>query len=118
MEWRRHRRVRVDLASLLRVNAHEVDGRTVDLSLGGAKIESARSVDPGKHVTVKLIVPGAAPIYIEQAEIRWVCDQTVGIRFLEIRQDRWDDLERLIEEYLDADESQNGSDRARHGRDA
>ncbi|MCP9439143.1 MAG: PilZ domain-containing protein [Nitrospira sp.] len=105
MERRRHRRVRVGLAGLLRVNSHEVNGRTIDLSLGGAKIESALPVDPGKYVTVTLMIPGAAPIVIEQAEIRWVRDRMFGVRFLEIRQGQRDDLERMIDEYLDADES-------------
>ncbi|WP_062485110.1 PilZ domain-containing protein [Candidatus Nitrospira inopinata] len=117
MERRQHRRVRAGLASWVRVNAHEVSGRAVDLSLGGAKIESALPVDPGKRVTVKLMIPGSAPIVIEQAEIRWVRDRTFGVRFLEIRQGQRDDLERLIDEYLDADESQNGSDRSYRGRD-
>lgn len=105
MERRRHRRVRVGLTSWVRVNAHEVRSRAVDLSLGGAAIEKVLSIVPGQRVAVKLMIPGAAPIVIEQAEIRWVRDQTFGVRFLEIRQGQRDDLERLIDEYLDFDES-------------
>lgn len=113
MERRRYRRVRVGLTSWVRVNAHEVRSRAVDLSLGGAAIEKVLSIVPSHRVMVKLMIPGAAPIVIEEAEVRWVCDQMVGVQFLEIQQTQRDELERLIDEYLGADESLHGSDWSR-----
>lgn len=105
MERRRHRRVPAQVKSLLRGNAHEVEGETVDLSLGGAKLESALPVQPGKQITVKLIVPGQPePIYIEQAQVQWIHDQTFGVRFLEVRQQQLDELEQLIDECIALDE--------------
>ncbi|MCP9452111.1 MAG: PilZ domain-containing protein [Nitrospira sp.] len=117
VERRRHRRVRVGLTSWVRVNAHEVSGRAMDLSLGGAAIERVSSIVPGQRVTVRLMIPGAAPIVIEEAEVRWVRDRLFGVQFLEIQQTQRDELERLIDEYLGADESSNGSDWSPHERD-
>jgi len=105
MERRQHRRVPVQVKSLLRTNSHEVEGETIDLSLGGAKFESLLAVQPGKQIIVKLIVPGVKePIYIEQAQVQWIHDQTFGVRFLEIRQQEFDELEQLIEECIALDQ--------------
>jgi len=105
MERRQHRRVPAQVKSLLKANSHEVEGETVDLSLGGARIESSLIVQPGKQITVKLIIPGGEdPIYIDQAQVQWIHDQTFGVRFLEIRQQELDELEQLIDECIALDE--------------
>ncbi len=105
MERRRHRRVPAQVKGLLRANSHDVEGETVDLSLGGARIDSELAVQPGKLMSVTLIVPGMAePIVIEQAQVQWIHGQTFGVKFLEIRQEELDDLEQLIEECIALDE--------------
>jgi hypothetical protein len=58
MERRQHRRVSGQVKILLRANSHEVEGETVDLSLGGPRIESSLDVQPGKPIVVKLLIPG------------------------------------------------------------
>lgn len=58
MERRQHRRVPAHVKSLVRVNSHEVEGETRDVSLSGAQIESSLVVEPGRQIAVKLIVPG------------------------------------------------------------
>jgi len=106
MERRRHRRVQARIKSQLEANAQAAEGEAIDLSLGGAKIESPLAMKPGKQVTIKLVIPGAAtPIYIEHAEVRWVRDRTFGIKFLEIKRSQLDELEQVIDEYLAVDES-------------
>jgi hypothetical protein len=108
MERRQHRRVPAQVKSLLRANAHEVEGETVDLSLGGAKFESNLVVQPGRQIAVKLIIPDVKePVSIEQAQVQWIHDQTFGVRFLEIRQQELDELEQLIEECIALDESED-----------
>jgi hypothetical protein len=78
----------------------------VDVSLGGARIESDLAVQPGTYIVVKLIVPGLdAPIYIDQAQVQWIHDQTFGVRFLEVRQQQLDELEQLIDECIALDEA-------------
>lgn len=106
MERRKHRRVPAQITSLLRANAHEVEGETVDLSLGGAKFESRLAVQPGRQMTVTLIIPGVnKPVSIEQAQVQWIHDQTFGVMFLEARQEELDELEQLIDDCIALDES-------------
>ncbi|MGQ0666630.1 MAG: PilZ domain-containing protein [Nitrospiraceae bacterium] len=108
MERRQHRRVQAQVRSLLRANSHEVEGETIDLSLGGAKFESRLAVQPGKQIVVKLIIPGVEePIYIDQAQVQWIHDQTFGVKFLEVRQEELDELEQLIDECFALDEGGN-----------
>lgn len=105
MERRKHRRVPAQIRSLLRANSHEVEGETVDLSIGGARIKSDLTVQPGKQIVVKLVVPGLdEPLYIPQAQVMWIHDQTFGVEFLEIRRQELDELEQLIEECIALDE--------------
>jgi len=105
MERRQHPRVSAQVKSLLRANSHEVEGETIDLSLGGARIESDLVVQPGKHIVVKLVLPGLEePIYIDQAQVQWIHDNTFGVRFLEIQQEELDELEQLIDECIALDE--------------
>lgn len=107
MERRRHRRVHAQLKSWICTNTHEVEGETIDLSIGGAKFESPRTVEPGDQVIVKLVIPGGrTPIYIEHAQVQWIQDQTFGVRFLEVQQQELDELEQLIDEYLALDEGE------------
>jgi c-di-GMP-binding flagellar brake protein YcgR len=105
MERRQHRRVPAQVKALLRANSREVEGETLDLSLGGAKMESDLVVQPGKQIIVKLMIPGVeAPVSIEQAQVQWIHDQTFGVKFLEIRQSELDELEQLIDECIALDE--------------
>ncbi len=105
MERRRHRRVSAQVKSVLRANSHEVEGAVRDLSLGGARVESALEVQPGAQIAIKLIVPGDdTPILIEQARVQWTIDRTFGVRFVEMRQQEMDELEQLIDECIALDE--------------
>jgi hypothetical protein len=105
MERRQHRRVPAKVKSVLRANSHEVEGEAVDLSLGGARIESSLDVQPGKQIAVKLIVPGDdTPILIEQARVQWTVDRTFGVRFVDLLPQELDELEQLIDECIAIDE--------------
>lgn len=105
MERRRHRRVPTQVKSLLRANSHEVEGKALDLSLGGARIESFLEVQPGKQIAVKLIVSGDdTPILIEQARVQWTIDRTFGVRFVDVLPQELNELEQLIDECIALDE--------------
>jgi len=105
MERRQHRRVSTQVKSLLRANSHEVEGKAIDLSMSGARIESSLDVEPGKSIVVKLLMPGDdVPIVIEQAQVQWSVDRTFGVRFLDVRQQDRDELEALIDECIALDE--------------
>jgi PilZ domain-containing protein len=105
MERRQHRRVPAQLKSLLLGNSHEVEGVTLDLSIGGARIESEIDVFPGKQIRVRLVVPGQEePLLIDQALVRWVDEDTFGIQFLTVDQEERDDLEDLIDAFDELEE--------------
>ena len=105
MERRQHRRVSAHVKSLVRVNSHEVEGETRDVSLSGAQIECSLVVEPGRQIAVKLIVPGDdTPILIEQARVQWHVDRTFGVRFVDLQPQELDELEQLINDYVALDE--------------
>jgi hypothetical protein len=106
MERRKHRRVPVHVQGFLLGNSHEVEGHTLDLSVGGARIESDLDVFPGKVIVVRLVVPGMeAPLSIPEAKVQWVDEEMFGVEFQKVKAEELDELEELIDEY---DETENG----------
>jgi hypothetical protein len=86
-------------------NSHEIEGHTLDLSLGGARFESDLAVFPGKSIMVRLLVPGAeSPVSIPEARVRWVDEHTFGVEFENVRPDELDELEELIDEFDETDQ--------------
>lgn len=63
----------------------EGQGRTVDISAGGCKIESDMKVEPGSKFECRLHVPGLDwPLRIDEATVRWVDGHSFGIAFSRI----------------------------------
>src|SRR4026209_289711 len=88
MERRRHRRVPLQIQGFLLGNSHEIEGHTLDLSLGGARFESDLTVFPGKTIMVRLVVPGSeSPVSIAAAEARAGAEGTFGGRVDSVRPD-------------------------------
>lgn len=106
MERRKHRRVPAQLQGYLLGNSHEVEGHTLDLSLGGAKFESDLDVFPGKVIVVRLVIPGLeSPLSIQEARVQWVGNQQFGVEFQKVPQRGLDELEDLIDELDEAENS-------------
>ena len=106
MERRKHRRVPAHLQGFLLGNSHEVEGHTLDLSLGGAKFESDLDVFPGKVIVVRLVIPGMeSPLSIQEARVQWVGDQQFGVEFKKFPEEGLDELEELIDEFDEAENS-------------
>lgn len=106
MERRKHRRVPAQVKGFLLGNSHEVEGQTLDLSVGGARFESDLEVFPGKVIVIRLVIPGLKdPLSIQQARVQWVTDQTFGVEFQSVAEEELDELEQLIDEYDDIDNS-------------
>lgn len=100
MERRKHRRVPARVQGYLRGNSYEVKGRTLDLSVGGAKFESTLAVSPGNVIFIRLVVPGqAVPLSIQEARVQWVSDQAFGVKFHNVQPESLDELEQLIDEF-------------------
>jgi hypothetical protein len=63
----------------------EGQGRTLDISAGGCKIESAMKVEPGSKFECRLHVPGLDwPLRIDEATVRWIDGKSFGIAFSRI----------------------------------
>lgn len=66
-------------------NKQEGQGRTVDISIGGCKIESDMKIEPGSKFECRLHVPGLDwPLRIDEATVRWVDGHSFGIAFSRI----------------------------------
>ena len=76
---------------------NEGNGRTLDLSIGGCKIESGTAVVQGDMFECRLHIPDLDwPIMIDEATIRWVEGKTFGVAFTRIRSGEQDKIASLI----------------------
>ena len=106
MERRKHPRIPAQLQGFLLGNSHEVEGHTVDLSLGGAQFDCDMEVYPGKVIRVRLSIPGLdQSLDIQEAKVQWVGDDTFGVAFKNVKPDELDELEQLIDDFIELEES-------------
>lgn len=60
----------------------EGQGRTVDISAGGCKIESEMKVEQGAKFECRLHIPGLDwPLRVDEAIVRWVGTNSFGLAF-------------------------------------
>ena len=82
----------------------EGQGRTLDISSGGCKIESDLKVAQGNTFECRLHVPGLDwPIRIDEAMVRWVEGNTFGLAFSGVRPEELTKLKTVLAN-LDQDE--------------
>lgn len=82
----------------------EGQGRTLDISSGGCKIESDMKVAQGATFECRLHVPGLDwPLRIDEAMVRWIDGNTFGIAFTRIRPEELAKLNIVLAD-LDHDE--------------
>ena len=82
----------------------EGQGRTLDISTGGCKIESDTNVMQGAKLECRLHIPGLDwPLRIDEATVRWVDGNTFGIAFSRIRPEELAKLKTILSE-LEQDE--------------
>ena len=106
MERRQHRRVPVQLQGFLLGNSHETEAVTLDLSVGGARFDCDLEVYPGKVIRIRLVIPGAEePVSIDEGRVQWVEGDTFGVSFQNIGPDAFDELEQLIDEFEETEDS-------------
>lgn len=75
----------------------EGQGRTLDISIGGCKIESEIAVVAGSTFECRLHIPGLNwPLRIDEATVRWVNGKTFGIAFTRIRPAELGKLETVL----------------------
>jgi len=75
----------------------EGQGRTLDISSGGCKIESVMKVAQGATFECRLHVPGLDwPLRIDEAMVRWIDGKTFGIAFTRIRPEEMAKLKAVL----------------------
>jgi PilZ domain len=63
-------------------NQQEGQGRTVDISAGGCKIESDMRVEQGATFECRLHIPGLDwPLRVDEAIVRWIGPNSFGLAF-------------------------------------
>ncbi len=90
--------------STLSGQKQEGQGRTLDVSAGGCKIESDMKVEQGAKFECRLHVPGFDwPLRIEEAAVRWIGDNSFGISFSRIAPEELAKLKAVLSD-LEHDE--------------
>lgn len=75
----------------------EGQGRTLDVSAGGCKIESDMKVEQGAKFECRLHIPGLDwPLRIDEATVRWVDGNSFGIAFSRITPDELAKLKTVL----------------------
>ena len=76
---------------------NEGNGRTLDLSIGGCKIESDTVVGQGEKFECRLHIPDLDwPVMIDEASVRWIDGKTFGLAFTRIRSEEQAKIADLI----------------------
>ncbi len=82
----------------------EGQGRTLDISSGGCKIESDMKVVKGATFECRLHIPGFDwPLRIDGATVRWVAGNTFGIEFTRVSPEELSKLNTVLAD-LEEDE--------------
>jgi PilZ domain-containing protein len=94
-------RFTTQLRSTFSAKHQEGQGRTLDVSLGGCKVESDMRVAPGQTLECRLHVPGFDwPLRIDEAIVRWVQGSTFGLGFTRMRPEEEAKLEIVVDNLL------------------
>ena len=97
MEKRQQPRFTSQFRSIFSGGQREGQGRTLDLSTGGCKIETDLPVVAGESFECRIYVPGLDwPLRIDEGQVRWVKAGTFGIQFTKTQPDEEVKLKRVI----------------------
>jgi hypothetical protein len=85
--------------STLSGQKQEGQGRTLDVSAGGCKIESDMKVVQGAKFECRLHIPGLDwPLRIDEATVRWVDGNSFGIAFSRVTPEELAKLTTVLSE--------------------
>jgi hypothetical protein len=75
------------------------EGRVVDLSTRGCRIESSIDVQPGASLEVQIkTIEDNPPIQIQAAVVRWCREQQFGLEFEVIAPTEWAHLQAIVKQ--------------------
>jgi PilZ domain-containing protein len=96
-EKRQQPRFTAQFRSTFSGGQREGQGKTLDLSDGGCRIETDQPVVVGASFECRIYAPGMDwPLRIEEAQVRWVNGKIFGVQFLSIRPDERVKLKQII----------------------
>ena len=96
-EKRLHPRFTAQFRSTFSGGQREGQGKTLDLSDGGCRIESDAPVIPNAAFECRIYAPGLSwPLRIDEAQVRWVKGNIFGLEFTEMHPDERVKLKQLI----------------------
>ena len=99
-EKRQHRRFPVQFrSSFSSVNLVGGEGMLVDLSVRGCRVESKTPVRPGTELLLRIhLSQNDVPLEIAVARVRWSQDLRFGVEFLDVQNEAWKRLCRVIKD--------------------
>ena len=96
-ERRTQPRFSTQFRSIFSGSCHEGHGRTLDISVGGCKVESEMPVTIGHTFECRLHIPGLDwPLRIEEVTVRWVEGKTFGVSFTHLHPQELAKLETVL----------------------
>lgn len=97
MEKRKQPRFTAQFRSTFSGGQREGQGRTLDLSDGGCRVETDVSVVTGASFECRIYVPGLDwPLRVDEAQVRWVKGNVFGLEFTKIVADEQVKLKKLL----------------------
>ena len=99
MEQRVHYQV-----SLSTTSTATGEGRLLDLSIEGCRIEHAPHLSVNTYLSLRLLLTSSdPPILVDLAAVRWVGEKECGIKFLSIQPTQLSRLENFLASSLKTD---------------
>ena len=96
-EKRLHPRFTAQFRSTFSGGQREGQGKTLDLSDGGCRVESDHPVVAGASFECRIYAPGLNwPLRVDEAQVRWVKGNTFGLQFTVMRPDERAKLKELL----------------------
>lgn len=96
-ERRMQPRFTAQFRGILSGQNEEGQGRTLDISSGGCKVESTMKVEQGAKFECRLYIPGLDwPLRVEEATVRWVEGHTFGVGFTRITPEEFSKLKTVL----------------------
>jgi len=73
----------------------------LDLSMGGCRIESPVSVEPGLSLELRIYAPDIeSPLMVEAASVQWVSGKIFGLAFFRITETEQQRLGQVISDVM------------------
>jgi len=96
MERRKHPRFKVDLPVRFSKEHWSAQGRVIDISLGGCRVNSKAAVFTGDCLSMEISLPDSQPeLTVELAVVRWSIGQQFGVEFVRM----WPDEQSRLDQF-------------------